>query len=102
MLNLFKLLSMRKKFTLIILSLFTVCSFALAQNVKVTGRVSDKDGLGLPAVSVRIKGTSTVTSTDIKGQYQIYAMPDATLVFSSIGLTTQEVAVNKQTTINVV
>ena len=73
----------------------------------VTGRVVDAQNQPLPGVSVVLKGTETSdrtkgTTTDIDGRYQL-SIPDngATLQFSYIGYTTQEVAVGNQTTVNV-
>ena len=93
---------MRRKFTLIILLLLIGCSFAFAQNIKVSGKVSDKDGAAISGVSVKVKGTTAATSTDITGQYQITASPDATLIFSFVGYFNQEIAVKNRTTIDVV
>jgi TonB-linked SusC/RagA family outer membrane protein len=67
----------------------------------VTGRVTDEKGEGLPGVTVLVKGTTTGTSTDVNGNFSLDAPADATLVISSVGFTTQEIAVNNQTTINV-
>src|SRR5690606_20168210 len=70
----------------------------------VSGNVtSSSDGLGLPGANILVKGTFTGTVTDIDGRYSLH-VPNATdtLVFSSIGYITQEVAVNGRTTINVV
>ncbi|RDV16806.1 TonB-dependent receptor [Pontibacter diazotrophicus] len=71
-------------------------------DVTVTGQVTDETGVGLPGVTVVLQGTSRGTSTDYEGNYTI-AVPstDATLVFSYIGYTNQEVQVGNQTTINV-
>ncbi len=68
----------------------------------VRGRVTDERGGGLPGVSVVIKGTTTGTTTDAEGNYSITS-PDgnATLVFSFIGYTSQEVAISNQSTVNV-
>jgi TonB-linked SusC/RagA family outer membrane protein len=93
---------MRKKFTLIILLLFTVCSVAFAQNSNVSGKVSDGEGNAMAGVSVRIKGTQNATSTDANGHFQIPAGPNETLVFSFIGMVTQEVSITNRTSINVV
>lgn len=72
------------------------------QSVVVKGQViSADDGLGLPGVNVMEKGTSNVISADIDGNYQISVSPDATLVFSYIGFSSQEVAVAGQSTINI-
>lgn len=68
----------------------------------VTGTVSDESGKKLSAVSVTVKGTSTGTSTDASGKFSVTAAADAVLVFSSVGFTTQEVPVNRQTVLTVV
>ena len=75
-----------------------------AQDRTITGTVSsDADGSPVPGVNVLIKGTSTGTVTDIDGKYQI-SVPgnDAILVFSFIGLATEEVTVGSQSTIDMV
>ena len=48
-----------------------------------------------------MKGTSTGTITDIKGKYQLTVPEDGILIFSSVGYTSQEIAVNKRQIINV-
>jgi len=65
--------------------------------------VTDQNtGAGLPGVNVLVKGTTTGTITDIDGNYSIEVPDeDETLVFSSIGYTTMEVAVAGRTTVNV-
>lgn len=65
--------------------------------LQVTGTVSDNNGKPLPGVTVQQKGTTNSTATDANGNYSI-SVPDdnATLVFSSIGYLTREVAVNRQ------
>jgi TonB-linked SusC/RagA family outer membrane protein len=75
---------------------------ALAQR-EVTGRVtSQSDGLPIPGVNVSEKGTTNGTITDMEGTYTLTVSQDeATLVFSFIGMETQEVLVNGLTTINV-
>ncbi|MDB5012513.1 MAG: hypothetical protein JWQ25_715, partial [Daejeonella sp.] len=55
----------------------------------------------LIGVSVKVKGTTTGTQTDINGAYAINAPAAATLVFSYIGYSSKEVPVNNQTTLNV-
>lgn len=60
----------------------------------VTGRiVSDEDGTPLPGVNVLVKGTSIGTVTDMDGYYRLSCPSNATLVFSFIGLVTQEAQV---------
>jgi len=63
---------------------------------------SSDDNMPLPGITVMVKGTTIATVTDIDGTYQIDAAgPDAILVFTGIGFTTQEMAVSGQSTINV-
>jgi len=60
----------------------------------VTGRVTDEKGGGLPGVTVLVKGTQNGTSTNANGEFTLDAPAGATLVFSSIGYMTKEVAVS--------
>ncbi|MES2268954.1 MAG: TonB-dependent receptor [Bacteroidota bacterium] len=76
----------------------------MAQNKTVTGKVTDaKDGSTLPGVSVVVKGTTMGANTDANGQFKL-TVPEsgATLVFSFVGYTTQEVAATGGAAINVV
>ncbi|MBT8187131.1 MAG: SusC/RagA family TonB-linked outer membrane protein, partial [Croceitalea sp.] len=67
----------------------------------ISGTVVDSNGAPLPGANVVVKGTSNGTQTDFDGNYTITADSNATLVFSYIGFTKQEIAINGQTTINV-
>ena len=72
------------------------------QQERVTGRVTDESGEALPGVTVIIKGSTNGTVTNIDGNYTLSNVPnDATLVFSFVGMRTQEIAVGNQTSINV-
>lgn len=76
----------------------------LAQERTVTGTVTlGDDGSPLPGVNVVIKGSTAGTVTDVSGNYSI-SVPNgqATLLFSFIGLVSQEVQVGERTNINVV
>lgn len=68
----------------------------------VSGKVTDEKGEGLPGVSVVIKGSPRGTTTDAQGAYQI-VVPDgnATLTFSFVGYTAQDVKVGNRSEINV-
>jgi TonB-linked SusC/RagA family outer membrane protein len=91
---------MRRKFTLIILLLFTGCSMLYAQSVKVSGTVTDNTGNAIQGVSVSVRGTTNATSTDVNGKYSLTASPNQTLVFSFIGFESSVVPISGQTTIN--
>src|SRR5688500_19032717 len=71
------------------LSLPAISYSYLTYDLRVSGRVTDDEGLPLPGVNVIIKGTTIGTTTDVDGRYTIdVAGEDATLVFSFIGFTT--------------
>ena len=68
----------------------------------VSGKVVDSTGDPLPGVTVVMKGSTSGTITDTKGIYSLSKVSsDATLVFSFIGLKTQEIEVAGKTTVNV-
>lgn len=73
-----------------------------AQQSVVTGKVTNLAGESLPGVSVVIKGSSTGTITNVDGNFSIGAIGSDVLVFSFIGMKTQEVPINNRTTLNVV
>ena len=87
-----------------LLSLLAVISLSVsAQNVTVKGTVTDKTGETVIGASVVQKGnTSNGTITDIDGNFSLSVPSNATLVISYVGMTTQEIAVKGQKTINVV
>lgn len=93
---------MRKLTLLLALIGFIGLQGVFAQT-SVTGTVSDADNGGtLPGVSVLVKGTSIGTVTDMDGKYNLQVPEDATaLVFSFVGMETQEVTYTGQTTIDV-
>ncbi len=72
-----------------------------AQNIRVTGKVTDKSGQPAIGVSVMIEGTRTGVATDIDGAYSIDAPANGVLLFSAIGMESQKVSVNKRSVINV-
>jgi TonB-linked SusC/RagA family outer membrane protein len=92
-----------KKFLLLCVSLVFVSSSLWAQELVISGRVSStEDGSPLPGVNVVLKGTTNGTVTDADGNYRM-TVPggSASLVFSFIGLTTQEVVVGDRTVVDV-
>lgn len=75
---------------------------AQTPNRTVSGRVTGQDGAGLPGVNVVIKGTQKGTTTSADGQYSLSDVPaDATLTFSSIGFTAQDINVGTRTALDV-
>ncbi len=68
----------------------------------ITGTITDlSTGETLPGVNILVKGTTIGTITDVEGNYRLTAPDDAeTLVFSSVGYTSEEVAIGDQTVID--
>lgn len=98
-----KLLLLMKLTTLLfLLGLIQVSATVYAQQRSVSGKIVDESGQPLPGVTVVVKGTTNGTVSNPDGNYTISNVPeDATLVFSFVGMRTQEIAVGNQTTINV-
>ena len=72
------------------------------QKRTITGKVTDTNGESIPGVSVLVKGTTTGTISDFDGNFTMPNVPgNATLVFSFVGMKTQEVVVAGKTNINV-
>ena len=76
---------------------------SLQQGKTITGKVSDTQNEPIIGVSVHVKGTTNGIATDIDGNYSLRNVPEnAVLVFSFIGMNTEEVTVSNQSVINVV
>ena len=73
-----------------------------AQNITVTGKVTDKTGEPLIGVTVTEKGTSNGVASDVDGSYSLTVPRDATLDFSYVGYLPQSVSVQGKSLINVV
>lgn len=68
----------------------------------VSGKVTDPSGAALPGVTIVIKSTTQGMITDFDGNYSLSNIPeDATLIFSFVGMTTQEIPVAGKSVINV-
>jgi TonB-linked SusC/RagA family outer membrane protein len=91
-----KILTIMKVLTilLVVLCLLTVPVFAQSP---VTGRVTDGQGKPIPQASVVVKGTGNGVSTNDNGEFSIAAPANGTLVISSVGFPTKELAINGKT-----
>jgi hypothetical protein len=86
-----------KKF-LLVCFLFVFVLSAWAQERVVSGKVtSSDDGTALPGVNVILKGTTNGTVTDAEGMYKL-TIPsgEGTLLFSFVGLVSQEVGIDSR------
>lgn len=87
----------------VILKVAVPVAAPIKKDVVVKGVVKDKkDGKPIPGVSIFVKGTSTVVSTNEKGEYSIAAKDaSSVLVFRYLGYKTAEATVGSRTTINI-
>lgn len=82
--------------TFLHLIVFVLFTFQIqAQQIKISGIVTDSAGLPLPGVNVIEKKTSNGTQTDFDGKFTIEATLGNTLVFSYVGFETVEKKVPK-------
>ena len=89
-----------KKILFFTLLLFNGLLVLHAQEISVSGTITDSDGDALPGVNVLIKGSSTGTTTDFDGKFTVVAPSQGTLLFSYLGFATKEVPVRGQSVIN--
>jgi TonB-linked SusC/RagA family outer membrane protein len=79
--------------------LFTVILHA--QDIAINGKVIDEKGMPIPGASVLVKGTSTGSSTDFDGKFEIKAPSDGTLVVSFIGYQTMTIQIDGRRQVDV-
>ncbi len=74
-------------------------SIAVQQVISLSGKVTDSKGVFMPGVTVMVKGSSHGTISDADGNFRLSVTPkDQTLVFSFVGMKTQEIAIDGKTT----
>ncbi|WP_343486704.1 TonB-dependent receptor [Allomuricauda sp. d1] len=94
-------MKIKQSFLLISFLLFQIVGIAQDNTITISGTVTDSQAQPLPGANVIVKGTTTGVQTDFDGNYTLTDAPsDGTLVFSYIGFSPQEIAVNGQATIN--
>nr|WP_026261873.1 TonB-dependent receptor [Spirosoma panaciterrae] len=94
-------LTLRPAFRSLLLFCMLLSTAAFAQT-RVSGKVTDAQGLALPGVSIVVKGTTTGTVSAADGAYSLN-VPNrtATLVFSYIGFVSQEIPLNNRSEISI-
>lgn len=91
-----------KRHLILFLILLSVPMLSLSQQLQVSGKVTDAGNDGIPGVNVIIKGTGEGTITDQEGNYSIMVpSSEDVLVFSFIGMETQEVTLDGREVVNV-
>lgn len=78
-------------------------NFSMQQRINVSGKVTDLSGDPIPGVTVTIKGMNRGTITNADGSYSLTNVPgNAILVFSFVGMKSQEASVSGRTALNVI
>ncbi len=90
-----------KQLRLYAILMFFGCISAAFSQSEVSGKVTDNKGLGMPAVSVSIKGTQNGVMTDLDGNFKVNAKTTDVLVFSFVGFQTKEVTVGNSKVLNI-
>ena len=93
-----------KKILMIFVLVMATVAITVGQTVQISGTVtSQEDGLPLPGVSVTVKGTTLGALTDAGGRYSLSVPQEMnTLIFSFIGMATQEVPIQGRTRIDII
>jgi TonB-linked SusC/RagA family outer membrane protein len=89
-----------RKISLLLFMVLGLASMALAQRT-ISGAVTDSKGAGLPSATVLEKGSTNGVVTDMDGKYALSVKDGATLVFSYVGYTDQEVTLGASNVVNV-
>jgi TonB-dependent starch-binding outer membrane protein SusC len=84
----------------LMLFLFLTSSCIFAQT-KVSGVVSDENGLTLPGANITVVGSTKSVTTDMNGKYEINAPTDGTLSFSFVGFNTIKISIKGKSKIDV-
>ncbi len=79
---------------LLTLMLVLITQITFAQDLNITGVVSDSNGIPVPGANVKVKGSSNGTSTDFDGTYKIKARSTDVLVYSYQGMNSLELKVS--------
>lgn len=82
--------------------IITPADKSAVQDRSISGKVTDEEGVPLPGVTIIIKGSTSGTSTNVDGNYTISGITEeTTLIFSFIGMTTEELVVGSKTKLDI-
>lgn len=89
-----------KELVFVFLFFFALAPVARSQT-RVSGRITNENGAGIPQVSVTEKGKKNGTTTSDDGSFSLSVTnPNSTLVVTSVGFVAQEIALNGRTSFN--
>lgn len=93
---------MRQRLIVLLCTAFLFFNRAEAQQSSITGKITDPNGVGLPGVSISVKGKrNTGVTSNGEGIFVITAPSDAVLIFSSVGFQSKEVPLSGKTSVDV-
>jgi TonB-linked SusC/RagA family outer membrane protein len=91
-----------RKLLLLLVGCLLLCADLPAQNRVISGKVLDEKGSPIPNASVVIKGTTTGTTTDAIGNFQLTIPANArSIIISAVGMTPQELALSNRQSFDV-
>lgn len=91
-----------RRYVYLLLLLFSVPLTLKAQELRITGKVTDTSGATLPGVNITIIGTQEGTISDFDGNYTLIADKGQQLKFNFIGYSSQIITISDATEINVI
>jgi len=89
-------------FLMILWAMLPIAKAQEQSKLKVTGNITLLNGTGAPGVNVQVKGKKIGTTSNERGFYTLDVMSGDVLVFSQVGMETQEIPVENRTEINLV
>ena len=89
------------KYLIVGMLMFFIPFFAQAQSKTINGFVTDENKMGLPGVTITVKGTKTAVSSDFDGRFKIQASSGDQLIFSYMGFSNKTITVGDKITINI-
>ena len=91
---------MCRKIVITLAALVGLWAYAAAQNLTVSGSVTDPEGYPLDGATIMVKGTARGVSVNSDGRYELSVPADAVLVASYLGYLSQEKPVGGEHTVN--
>jgi len=94
-------ISVLKQAVLSCICTLALCGYGYAQTIALRGKVTDAAGIGIPAASVKIKGTTKGISTDANGAFVISYNDNEILIISAVSYSSKEVVLKGQRSLNI-
>ncbi|MBN2698433.1 MAG: TonB-dependent receptor [Bacteroidales bacterium] len=85
---------------LLMMFLMLFSAIVNGQRREITGTVYDSEGMPVIGATIIVKGTTRGTTTDINGKFKIECASEEILMFSYVGMKTEEIEVGVQSVIN--